>query len=250
MPTMILRMALAAACCVLVAAVPAAALTPARPTLVARALLPSGATWPAPFPAAPNAEPVDVPGSQQPVGGFSALLRAPGAGNFFAMPDNGFGTKANSRSFDLRARRYTSVWRTYRVADASLLVSDFAVLDGDRFVALERDSSQGISAVHKRAFVVDLDETAADGTVAKREVANLLDLGDPHEISLPARPGDIGLGNQFSMPYVTIESILPVRRGRDLMIVNDTNFGSTGRNPALPDDSDFIVIRVPGPNNG
>ena len=40
------------------------------------------------------------------------------------------------------------------------------------------------------------------------------------------------------------EPVLPVR-GNRLAIVNDTNFGSTGRNPGLPDYSDFIVVRVP-----
>jgi hypothetical protein len=41
--------------------------------------------------------------------------------------------------------------------------------------------------------------------------------------------------------------VRPHRAGdRDeLAIVNDTNFGSTGRNPALPDYSDFIRVRVP-----
>ena len=38
----------------------------------------------------------------QPVGGFSALLDAPGRDNYWAMPDNGFGTKANSHSLLLR----------------------------------------------------------------------------------------------------------------------------------------------------
>jgi glycerophosphoryl diester phosphodiesterase len=47
------------------------------------------------------------------------------------------------------------------------------------------------------------------------------------------------------MPYVTIEAVLPVG-GERLAIVNDTNFGSTGRNPGLPDYSDFIVVKVPG----
>ena len=37
----------------------------------------------------------------QPVGGFSALLDGP-HGSFLAMPDNGFGSKANSHSFLLR----------------------------------------------------------------------------------------------------------------------------------------------------
>jgi hypothetical protein len=46
------------------------------------------------------------------------------------------------------------------------------------------------------------------------------------------------------MPYVTIEAVLPEGRDR-LAIVNDTNFGSRGRNTALPDYSDFIGVRVP-----
>ena len=51
------------------------------------------------------------------------------------------------------------------------------------------------------------------------------------------------------MPYVTIEALLPLPGDR-VAIVNDTNFGSTGRNPALPDYSDFIVVSVPGLHDG
>jgi hypothetical protein len=47
------------------------------------------------------------------------------------------------------------------------------------------------------------------------------------------------------MPYVTIESVLPLG-GNRVAFVNDTNFGSRGRNPNLPDPSDLIVVRVPG----
>ena len=66
-----------------------------------------------------------------------------------------------------------------------------------------------------------------------------------YRISLPARPGDFGLGDPFKMPYVTIEAVLP--SGHDeLTFVNDTNFGSTGCNPGLPDSSDVIVVDVPG----
>ena len=121
-------------------------------------------------------------------------------------------------------------------------MSDLTALDGRRS-SLERDNFQGAAARHKKAFVVD---SARDGaTVDKRTAADLLDLADPGLISLPGRPGDIGLGNPFAMPYVVIEAVLPLRGGR-LAIVNDSNFGSTGRNPALPDDSDFIQLRVPG----
>jgi hypothetical protein len=43
---------------------------------------------------------------------------------------------------------------------------------------------------------------------------------------------------------VTIEAVLPEGRDR-LTIVNDTNFGSRGRNRGLNDYSDFIGVRVP-----
>jgi len=133
----------------------------------------------------------------------------------------------------------------YRVADPSYSVSDLTALDGHRLVALERDNFQGTAALHKQGFVVDLRRTAPDGSLAKRPVVDLLQLADPHLISEPARPGDIGIGNPFSMPYQTIEAVLPLHGDR-LAIVNDTNFGSMGRNPSLPDYSDFIEVRVPG----
>jgi hypothetical protein len=378
----------------------AAAASGGHPTLEGRAILPADATAPAPFPAAPDTDPAPAPGSVQPVGGFSALVDAPGKDVFWAMPDNGFGSKANSRSFllrvyrvrasfetraggageveirdwitlrdpdekipfaivtegtpkrlltggdmdiesfrvdrrgdlwfgdefgpfllhtdasgkvleapiplpgvkspdypadfpppyegeanlassngfegmaiskdgrtlyptlegpvtgdeptfrrmyefDIRSRSYTGKRRTYRVGAAPFLVSDLTALDGRRLVALERDNFQGPAAAHKQGFVVDLERRAPDGALRKRPVVNLLDLDDPGLISLPGRPGDFGLGNPFSMPYQTIEAVQPLPGGR-LAVVNDTNFGSTGRNPGLPDYSDFVVVRVPG----
>jgi len=370
---------------------------PQLPTLEGRALLPAGATAPAPFSGVVNTEPAPAPGATQPVGGFSALIKAGGEGVYWAMPDNGFGAKANSRSFllrvykvrpnfrtasqgsgsvdilgritlrdpdkklgfpivtegtrerlltggdldiesfrqvedgtlwfgeefgpflvhtdrrgkvleapiptpgvispssprlapgqtanlanstgfegmalsangrklhpvlegavagddprlrrlytfDLRTRRFEPGFRSYFVDDPTFLVSDFTLLEGRRFVALERDNFQGTAAKHKKGYVVKLGPH--DGNpVRKRQVLDELSIADPAGISLfGARPGDIGLGNPFSMPYQTIEAVLPIHDDR-LVIVNDTNFGSTGRNPSRPDDSDFIDVRVPG----
>jgi hypothetical protein len=382
----------------LIAALAAAALAPATAAgaesrLEARAILPADATFPAPWPGAPNAEPAPAPGATQPIGGFSALLGA-GDGRFWAMPDNGFGNKANSRSFilrvykvrprwetkwsgsgrvdvlsavtlrdpdskvpfpivregtderiltggdfdieslrigrdgtlwfgeefgpfilhtdatgkvldapvptpgvlspdnpfllgrtpnlaasngfegmalskdgrtlypilegplvgadpldrvvfefDVRERRYTGKRWTYRMSRPDTLVSDAVALDRDRLIVLERDNNQGPAAEWKRAFLIDVP--GRDAVIAKEEIVDLLDIRDRDEISLPARPGDFGLGDPFSFPYVTVESVLPLGR-RELAFVNDTNFGSTGRNPNLPDYSDFIVVKVPG----
>jgi hypothetical protein len=376
---------------------------PPEPTLLARAILPADATAPAPFPGAPNTEPAPAPGSVQPVGGFSALLDAPGFATYWAMPDNGFGTKANSHSFllrvykvhadfetahggeggsgvvkilewitlrdpehkipfkivndvtpdrlltggdfdiesfredsrgtlwfgeefgpflvhtdttgkvleapialpdvkspdyppdfpapvagpanlassngfegmaispdgrtlyptlegpvtgdapltrrmyqfDIHSHHYVAKRRTYHMDDPAFLLSDLTALDAHRFVALERDGTMGATTVHKQAFVIDLRRTDATGALVKRQVLDLERLRDPALISLPARPGDVGLGDPFAMPYVTIEAVLPLIGDR-VAIVNDTNFGSTGRNPGLPDYSDFVVLSVPG----
>lgn len=363
-----------------------------EPELESRAILPADATWPAPFPGVPNTDPAPAPGSTQPIGGFSALLDA-GHGRFWAMPDNGFGNRTNSRSFllrvynvrphwetrrggsgrvevldaitlhdpdlkvpfpivnettpdrlltggdfdleslrigrdgtlwfgeefgpfilhtdatgkvldapvptpgvmspdnpfllgrtpnlggsngfeamalskdgrtlypilegplagadpldravfefDVRERRFTGRRWTYRMSRAGTLVSDATALGRDRLIVLERDNNQGPAADWKRAFTIPVPGRHA--VLAKRQVVDLLAIRDPHRISLPARPGDFGLGDPFEFPYVTVEAVLPI--GRDeLAFVNDTNFGSTGRNPGLPDYSDFIVVEVP-----
>jgi hypothetical protein len=372
---------------------------PKQPTLLARAILPADATAPAPFPGVIDTDPAPAPGSVQPVGGFSALLDAPGRDDYWAMPDNGFGTKANSRSFllrvyevhasfetarggrgtvkilrfitlrdpdhripfkivndatperlltggdfdiesirmddrgtlwfgdefgpflvhtdatgkvleppiplpdvkspdyppddpapfagaanlpssggfegmaispdgrtlyptleqsvagddpttrrmyqfDIRSRRYAPGHRTYRIGDPTWSVSDLTALDSHHLIALERDGTQAVTTGHKQGFVIDLRKTDATGALVKREVIDLENLRDPALISLPARPGDVGLGDPFAMPYQTIEAVLPLP-GERLAIVNDTNFGSTGRNPGLPDYSDFIVVSAP-----
>jgi hypothetical protein len=150
--------------------------------------------------------------------------------------------------FDLRSERYTGRRFQYRVADPSYLVSDFTALGDGRYVVLERDNFENTDARHKKAFVIDLGRVGPDGFLAKREVLDLLDIRDPDRISPPARPGDFGIASEadgtFKMPYQTIEAVLPEGKDR-LAIVNDTNFGSRGRNRALPDYSDFIGVRVP-----
>ncbi len=78
----------------------------------------------------------------------------------------------------------------------------------------------------------------------KLELADLLNIRDPNGITLPGRPGDIGLGDPFQMPFVTIESVLPLNDHR-ILVINDNNFPfSTGRNPTLPDDTEFILIEL------
>jgi hypothetical protein len=74
-----------------------------EPELLGRAILAADAYQPGPpsgaFIAADNGVSPPFPG--QPIPGFSAVLDA-GHGRFWAMPDNGFGSKTNSGDFLLR----------------------------------------------------------------------------------------------------------------------------------------------------
>ena len=145
--------------------------------------------------------------------------------------------------FDTKERRYTGRTWIYRMTQAGLSVSDAVAYGRENLIVTERDNNQGAAAAWKKAFLVDYPDRRP--TLNKRELVDLLDIEDPAKISLfGARPGDFGLGNPFKFPYQTVEAVLPVSRD-ELLFVNDTNFGSTGRNANLPDYSDFILVNVP-----
>jgi hypothetical protein len=146
--------------------------------------------------------------------------------------------------FDVSERRYTGRNWIYRMSIPGTLVSDAVAYGNDQLIVTERDNGQGPAAVWKKAFVIDVP--ANKPNLPKREIVDLLNVNDKDGISEnPIRPGDFGLGNPFKFPYQTVEAVLPLS-GNELAFVNDTNFGSTGRNPNLPDYSDFIIVKVPG----
>ena len=109
---------------------------------------------------------------------------------------------------------------------------------------IEGDPPAGPAAAFKHVFVVDLRDADADGFLVSTTPVDLLNIADPHLISLPARPGDFGLGNPFRFPFETVESVLPLDAER-LLVINDNNYPfSAGRNPSLPDDTELIVVRT------
>jgi glycerophosphoryl diester phosphodiesterase len=99
----ILSAALAAGFAVAAFTAPGVAAEHNEPTLLGRAILPADAYQPGPpsgaFITGDNGVTPPFPG--QPIPGFSAILDA-GHGEFLAMPDNGYGSKANSGDFLLR----------------------------------------------------------------------------------------------------------------------------------------------------
>ena len=151
--------------------------------------------------------------------------------------------------FDLRSGAYTGRTWQYRVDAAfpDAVIGDLTALDQHRLVLIERDDAQGAEARQKKVYLIDLRRVDADGFLEKRLVVDLLRIRDPDGISLPARPGEFGVGDPFSFPLQSVES-LEVLGGERLLIANDNNYPSSdGRWSARdrPDDTELIVVRAP-----
>lgn len=107
-----------------------------QPTLVARATLSADFLAPGP-PSGALATPANGrqgPFAGQVVPGFSGMVDA-GDGTFWALPDNGFGTKANSADFLLRLYHVTPRWQTAAGGAGEIRVGEFISLrDPDRLI--------------------------------------------------------------------------------------------------------------------
>jgi glycerophosphoryl diester phosphodiesterase len=143
---------------------------------------------------------------------------------------------------DLRHRRFTGRRWAYRAENPDWLVADAKLLGGRRLLVMERDDFEGAQANYKRVYQVNLARQQG-GFISKKLVVDLLDLRDPGGVSLPSEPGDRGLGNPFSFCLRSVESILPLGRGR-ILVVNDNNYPfDAGRHPGRADGTEWIIVR-------
>jgi glycerophosphoryl diester phosphodiesterase len=111
----LVRVAVASIAVAIVSIQSASAVTPG-PTLEGRAVLPAATYAPGPrsgaFFAGQTINGISFPTPSQPVQGFSAVVSGRRPGQYLAMPDNGFGNKANSFDFLLRAYYITPDFKT------------------------------------------------------------------------------------------------------------------------------------------
>jgi hypothetical protein len=138
--------------------------------------------------------------------------------------------------FDLAAGAYTGRRWTYQLDDPVNSIGDAVTVDDNRLLVIERDQNQGDAAKLKKIYLADRRDRDHDGKLDKTLVADLLNLANPHHVA--------GFGDPFRFPFVTIEDVV-ILDDRTLAVLNDNNFPfSAGRTPNVPDNDEFIVIRL------
>ncbi len=99
------------------------------PTLRGRAILPAEALSDGPPSGAAIGNGlvngIQFPRPSQPVIGFSAVVAGPHAGTYVAMPDNGFGAKANSADFLIRAYQIRPEFKTAKGGSGAVDVGGY-----------------------------------------------------------------------------------------------------------------------------
>jgi glycerophosphoryl diester phosphodiesterase len=148
--------------------------------------------------------------------------------------------------FSTDDKAFTGRSWVYRTEQPAYMVADMWALDAHRVVVIERDGGLGVTARFRNVYVVDFRDIGNDGAVEKRLAIDLTAIPDPGLVSLPAlHPGDLGLGDPFWVMCESIEAIHVVD-GERLLLGCDNNFPNKGRNPALADDNELILVRLPG----
>jgi glycerophosphoryl diester phosphodiesterase len=146
--------------------------------------------------------------------------------------------------FDLETREYTGVRYKYALQGSGHVVGDFAMVDGNQGLVVERDGTQGDLGGFKVVYRITLQE--AGQTALKTMVADLLALADPDSVAI-TQPGDVGVGDKtFAFPFDSVENVI-VMGPRLIGILDDNNFPfGLGRHvdAGLPDDTEFMVIEL------
>ncbi len=147
--------------------------------------------------------------------------------------------------FDLASHKYSDQLRYYRLDNPAHAIGDFAVINDNEYLVIERDGGQGDSAQFKKIFKVDLSKTDANGYVAKEEVVDLLNIQDPNDINGDGK-------TTFDFPFVTIEDVVVVDKNT-ILVANDNNYpfstGRPGNDPQNPviDNNEIILLKLEKP---
>jgi glycerophosphoryl diester phosphodiesterase len=177
-------------------------------------------------------------------GGFEAMAQSSDGRHLYPIVEKALVDDADKRrriisEFDTSTNRYTGRTWSYQVDADADLVADAQMVKPGRLLVLERDDFDGPRAVTKRVYEIRIGKRDAATPLAKSLVVDLLKISDPRGISAG---GGWGTGQQFAFGFQSVETLVPLTRGR-LLIANDNNYpGNSARFPGTPDDTEMIIV--------
>ena len=191
------------------------------------------------------------PFRSQTSGGFEGMGLSPDRKKLFTLlerPLTGDDSKTLLiHEFDIASRRYTGKQYKYKLDQRGTNIGDFILFTAKKGLVIERDTTQGNLNGFKAIYQIEFPSSGTD--VVKTLAVDLMKILDPDRISLPGRQGDIGIGETFAFPFVTIEDVFVLDRNH-IGVLNDNNFPfSLGRHlgSGMPDDNEFIIIKLAKP---
>ncbi|AFZ03700.1 glycerophosphodiester phosphodiesterase family protein [Calothrix sp. PCC 6303] len=141
--------------------------------------------------------------------------------------------------FDIATKQYQGLVGYYQMESSTNAIGDFAVINANEYLVIERDNNQGDAAKFKKIFKVDFSQKDANGFVAKEEIANLLNIQDPNDLNQDG-------STTFEFPFVTIEDVLVIDENT-ILVANDNNYPfSLGRPPAI-DNNEILILGLDKP---
>jgi hypothetical protein len=178
--------------------------------------------------------------------GFESMALSADGSRLYAMLEGPLAGDPPDRllilEFDLASERFTGRSWAYRMTAPShaviryAAVRDMAVVNESEFLVIEGDVGHGPKAQYKKIFLITLTQRNAEGYVAKEELADLLNIRDPHNLA--------GFGPKFTFPYVTIEGVA-LLDPTTIVVVNDNNYPQEGaRRPGVRDPNEFLVLTL------
>lgn len=160
-----------------------------------------------------------------------------------AMIEDPTRTRRIILQFDPLKDAFTGLYKFYQVDGPDVSIASLEAVSNTVMLVIERDNGEGENANIKRIYKVDL----ADEDLTKTLVCDLMNIRDDAGFT-SIEDLAIGLGPNYSFPYVTPECLL-ILDERTLLVVNDNNYPmSSGRRPPnTPDDNEFIRLQLEHP---
>ncbi|WP_165795250.1 esterase-like activity of phytase family protein [Deinococcus koreensis] len=176
-------------------------------------------------------------------GGYEGLTLSPDGQTLYALLEKTVTGDPAGRlrlhALNLATRAWTLVGH-YALDAGGEAIGDITPVNAQELLVIERDAAQGAAAKVKRIYRVSLTRRAADGTLAKTLVADLMDVKDPQGLAPSTRAG------VFTFPFVTIENVV-VLDANTILVANDNNYPATGGRGDVKDNTEFLWLRLDAP---